>query len=165
MQNTVLQFIIHAGNERVAVDDSRTRNRVNRRVNVATKHCAQCHAVAHVDTHHLSWQEVEECDIVTQRVGQALKAGTCHAIVWILRVCRVIIKTVDVLHDGVVIRCEARIHAISRQNLIVSYSLQDVVEVAKLVFTVGKVVLDGLTCKRIQVRLIDVLLTTREQSN
>ena len=108
---------------------------------------------------------MEECDILTQRVGQALKAGTCHAIVRILRVCWVIIKTVDILHDGIVIGCETRVHAISRQNLIVSNSLQDVVEVAKLVFTVGKVVLNGLTCKSIQVRLVDVLLTTREQTN
>ena len=163
VQHAVLQLIVHAGDEGIAVDNGCTRDGVDGRVDVASEHGAQRHAVAHVHTHDLGRQQVEEGDVVAERVGESFQTGSRHTVVRVLRVHGVVIQAVQVCSNSVVVGSEAGIHAIGRQNLVVTNALQDIVETAKLVLTVGQIVFDGLACKRVQVRLVDVFLTTREE--
>ena len=159
MQHTVLQFVVHTCNQRVVVEQDLARDGIDGRINISSEHRVDGHAIAHVYAHDFRIEQVEKGYVGTKRIGESFQATAGHAVMGQISIAHVVVEAVNIGCDGLVGRRKARVGAIGRKNLIIADARENIVEVAVLVFAVHQIVFNGLTCKRVQVRLVYFLAT------
>ena len=163
MQHTVFQFVVHCRHQGVVVEHEVARDGVNRCIDVSAQHGTDGHAVAHVNTHHLRVEQMEQGDVPAERIGKSFEPLGGHTVVGQVCVAHVVVEAVHIFGDGLVGRSKAGIGAVGREDLVVADACENIVEVTELIFTILQVILNGLARKRVQVRLVYLLTTATEE--
>ena len=68
-----------------------------------------------------------------------------------LLIADIVVEAVNIAFNSLIVRCEACISTIGRQDFIVAYALQDIVEATELIVSIGEIVLNRFTRECIEV--------------